>query len=399
MPVAARPLTDAIVRNAKPRDGKAVELADGASTGLSLVVIPGAKVSKIWRLRFRVAGERKRVTIGRYPDFSLAEARAEAGRLRREVDQGGDPASDRAQRREAPTVLEACERYMSEHARPKRKPRTADGYQAQIDKHIGPAIGKVRIGELTRAKVEALHRKIGKDAPGAANRVIALLSAVCVKAEIWGWRPGGSNPCRKIEKFRGKKMERFLDAAERARLEAALVKAEKAGKVATGSIHAIRLLTWTGCRLGEIVGLTWDMVDVERACLRLPDSKTGAKVVPLAPQAVALLRGLGRTSQYVCPSETGGELGNLQRAWRVIRKTAKLEDVRIHDLRHSFASDALNAGAPLALVGALLGHRSVLTTARYAHVADEALRRAAEAAGNAIEASTRTGAKREKARP
>ncbi len=250
---------------------------------------------------------------------------------------------------------------------------------------------------------EAGERTGGK---GAANRALALLRALLNAAEVWGERPQNSTPCTGVRRFRERDPQqaaRFLDAEERVRLETVLCAGETADKghsdyACQGAVLAIRLLSMTGARLSEIRGLTWPMVDLPNMCLRLPESKTGAKMIALSSQAATLLSELrlagvarGRANEFVVTGERGGRLTTLQRSWRSIRGRAGVADVRIHDLPHSFASDALNAGVPLALVGSMLCHRNVQTTARYAHVADDARRRAVEIAGNAIEAATRGG--------
>jgi integrase len=246
-----------------------------------------------------------------------------------------------------------------------------------------------------------MHRAIGEKRPGAANRAITLCSSMFSRAEDWGWIPLRSNPCYRMRRYKERKMERFLSPVERARLESVLVAAEKATKGAPeylgpGNVLAVRLLALTGCRKSEISNLRWSHVDLEHAELRLPDTKTGLSLRPLTPQAVALLRALRAQAPVgqglVCVSETGERLHGVGRAWLAIRRRAGLDDVRLHDLRHSAASDALAAGVPLAMVGAMLGHKSPATTARYAHLADEHRKRAATMMGDAIERSTREGA-------
>lgn len=393
---------------AASKQGERVELRDNDVKGLHVVVtVAGAAT---FYVRYRCPAGQRRYKLGRFGVITVDQARKLARAALAEVAGGADPAGQRAAGRVAPTLATVAARWMGEHATPYLKPRTVDGYRSLLDLHILPTLGRRKVASVTRADVERLHRSIGtgrKDAKarggatGAANRTVALLSTIMNAAERFGVRPGHSNPCAGITRYREQPKERFLDAAERARLNVELARSEAASKghphyVAPGAVAAIRLLGWTGARLSEITGLTWSMVDLERACLRLPDSKTGAKVIELAPQAMDVLRGLHAARRpgvdLVVAGEQGGPLLNIQRAWRSIRDRAELAGVRIHDLRHSFASDALNAGVPIALVGAMLGHRNVQTTARYAHVADDARRRAVEAAGNAIEAAGIAGA-------
>lgn len=378
--------------------GERVELWDETVPGLHAVVTAGGIAT--FAVRYRAPGGQRRLRLGRLGTLTVDQARKLARLRLAEVAAGADPAADRQRRRGAPTVAEACERYMAEHARPMLKATTIRNYQAQIDGDIGRRLGRVPIAELDRTAVERFHRKVGERAPGAANRMLALLSGVCSQAAAWGWRPAGSNPCHGIRRFREHRVERFLDGHERARLDAVLRGSEAAPRghadhVGAGAINAIRLLAWTGARLSEITGLTWSMVDLERRWLHLPDSKTGRKSIPLSAPAAAYLAALaeGRDpgTPWVCASETGGPCHNVRRAWGSIRRRAELPDVRLHDLRHSAASDALAAGVPLAAIGGMLGHRHPATTARYAHLDDPLLRRAADAVGDAIETAKAAG--------
>ena len=399
--------------------GERTEIRDEVIKGLHVVVTPAGAAT--FYVRYRCAAGQRRYKIGRYGVLTIEQARTRAKKALGQVADGEDPAGGRSADRKAPTLAEVGERYMAEHVATHCKPRTVRTYRDLLNNHILPTLGSKKVGAIVRADVERMHQAIARAKPkkgqrrrggkGVANRALALLRAVLNAAEVWGERAQHSNPCTGVRRFKEKdphEAPRFLDAAERARLEAALAESDSVGKghpgyVAPGAVAAIRLLAWTGARLSEITGLTWSMVDLGRGHLRLPDSKTGAKVVELAPQAVELLRGMQERrredTQLVTPGERGGPLMNIQRAWKSIRRRAKLPGVRIHDLRHSFASDALNAGVPLALVGAMLGHRNPQTTARYAHVADEARRRAIEQTGNAIEAATHGGAKVLELRP
>jgi integrase len=200
-------------------------------------------------------------------------------------------------------------------------------------------------------------------------------------AERWGLRSDGSNPCRHVEKFKEKKRERFLSSEELSRLGNVLAKAEQGGKELPSVIMAIRLLILTGARLSEILGLRWEWVDFEQGCLRLPDSKTGAKLIPLSRPAYEILENAPRLvgNPFVIPGAKEGEhLVNLNKPWRRIRKLAGLKNVRLHDLRHSFASVAASSGMGLPMIGALLGHKEVATTQRYAHLANDPLKAAAD---------------------
>jgi integrase len=258
---------------------------------------------------------------------------------------------------------------------------------------------------LTRVDVERLKRAVkeGKTARrqrlgqrrtvlvrgggGAANRVLALLSKMMNLAEKWGLRPDGSNPCRHVDKYGETKRERFLSADELARLGDVLAEAERTATELPGAIAAVRLLALTGCRVSEIVTLRWQDVDLAAACLRLPDSKTGAKTVHLNAPALAVLAAIERdpgSPWVIRGGKPGARLINLQKPWRRIRANAGLENVRLHDLRHSHASVAVGLGEGLPMIGKLLGHSTVATTARYAHLAADPVKAATERVGAAI---------------
>jgi len=203
-------------------------------------------------------------------------------------------------------------------------------------------------------------------------------------AERWGMRPDGTNPCRHIERYREHRRERYLSAAETARLGDALAVLEREEKLSGAAAAAVRLLALTGARRGEVCTLRWEYIDWERACLRLPDSKTGAKVIPLAAPAIQLLSELPRRSEWCFPTEEGSLPLDLSRPWDRIRKRAQLPKVRIHDLRHTTASVLAAQGESLIIIGKLLGHTVPSTTARYAHLSDNPVRAAAERVGAQI---------------
>ena len=199
-------------------------------------------------------------------------------------------------------------------------------------------------------------------------------------ADLWELRPDGTNPCRHVKRFKEDKRERFLSDAEYRRLGSALREIEQDGSETASAIAAIRLLMLTGCRLSEIQKLRWEHVDLEAGELRLPDTKTGAKVVHLGEPAIAVLRDIQRQDDnlwVIAGRKEGGHLTDLQHPWRRIRARAGLDDVRIHDLRHSFASGGLLVGEGLPMIGKLLGHTQVQTTARYAHLANDPVKSAA----------------------
>lgn len=258
------------------------------------------------------------------------------------------------------------------------KPRTAFDYQRVIDRFIRPRFGSFKIADVTRADVAELHHALRKT-PYQANRVLSVLSKMFNLAELWGLRTDGSNPCRLVRKFAEHKKERYLSEAELIRLGEVLAEAEDEGAESVFVVAAFRLLMLTGCRLREIQTVRWDYVTPTH--LLLPDSKTGARRIPLPPAARAVLDALPRTAgnPYVIAGKKPGEhITDLERPWRRVRARAGLDDVRIHDLRHTYASVAVSNGVDLLTVGKILGHSNFQTTMRYAHLSDDPQQRAAD---------------------
>ena len=207
-------------------------------------------------------------------------------------------------------------------------------------------------------------------------------------AEMWGLRPDGSNPCLHVKRFKEEKRERYLSAEEFQRLGKVLDEILEDGSETRSAVAAIRLLMLTGCRLSEIQKLRWEYADLDAGELRLPDTKTGGRAVPLAPSAVRLLESLPRGEDnpwVIAGKKRDSYLTDLQHPWRRIRERAELPDVRIHDLRHSFASRALALGEGLPMIGKLLGHTQVQTTARYAHLARDTVKASAARIGDSVD--------------
>ena len=250
--------------------------------------------------------------------------------------------------------------------------------RSAIRRHILPVLGKTPIEAVERAQVVELHQGLC-EAPAAANRAVRVLSTMYRLAGEWGMAPEGTNPCRAIARYPARRRERFLTDAEFTRLGRALDETEAGGSASAPAVAALRLLALTGCRKSEILSLRWEDVSLEEAELRLADSKTGARVVPLPPPAVELLGKLPRLSgnPWVIPGKKPGtHLRDVDNAWRIVRARAGLGGVRLHDLRHSYASRALGEGLPM--IAKLLGHAHVETTARYAHLARDSVRESAE---------------------
>ncbi len=278
---------------------------------------------------------------------------------------------------------------MERHLQPKGKPRTVAEFRRLIEKRILPALGRRKVADVNRSDVVKLHQSLAA-IPVEANRTLTVVKAMLNQAERWGMRTDGSNPCRHVEKYPEQKRERFLTGEEIRRLGEALSEAEKAGGELPGFVVAVRLLALTGMRRSEVLGLKWEYVDAQRSCFFLPDSKTGRKTVHVGAPVLDLLASALRLegSPFVCAGlRHGAAVVGIDKAWRRIAKRAGLEGVRLHDLRHSFASVGAAAGLGLPVLGAILGHSSPGTTARYAHLADDPRRAGAERISGEIAAA------------
>jgi integrase len=372
----------------KPVDGAEAVLWDSELKGFGVRVQRGD--AKSYVLHYRVGTGRgaplRKLTIGRHGSPWTAEAaRTEAKRLLGLVAQGKDPAGAKAEAKTAPTVAGLAERFLAEHAEAKRKASTAREYRRLLEHVVLPAIGKRKVADVTRRDIERLHQA-RRTTPTEANRALACLSTMFNIAERWGMRPEGSNPCRHIEKYPQRRRERFLSPEELARLGDALA----AYDGSPYAVAAVKLLVFTGARLGEVLGLRWEWIDFERGEARLPDSKTGAETLHLPPPALAVLAELPRFDDNpyaIAGAKPGAALVNLEKPWRAIRRPAGLDDVRLHDLRHAFASVAASSGMGLPIIGKMLGHSQPATTARYAHLASDPVKAAAAAVAGKIAAA------------
>lgn len=499
-------ITKRAVDGATAEGDRDLWLWDTEVKGFGLRVRPNGH--KVYVLEYRPGSggrtaAKRRFTIGKHgspwtPDL----ARKEAERLLGVVKAGGDPAADKTAHKAAPSVEELGARFLKEHADTKRKPATATQYRRLLDLFIHPAFGKKKAVDVTRHDVVKLHTSMA-DTPYQANRVLALVSTLFTFAEVVGERPSGTNPARHVERFREEARERMLSADELAWLGEAMKDAElaatrleelrpqlaaahcqyrdaraindrKAGGAARRELEAlrsqlreigdgpvppqalacIRLLLFTGARLGEILNLKWEWVDFQRAEARLPDSKTGRKTIHFPAPALDVLAKLPRLNgnPYVITGEKdGSHFVGIQRPWQRIRNAATvkawrhgedakvaalvealtqrlgrapsfeecqqeaeaqkltlpagLSNLRIHDLRHGFASVAACSGLGLPIIGKLLGHTQAVTTQRYAHLAADPLKAAAATiagkiadamggqrpGGEVVEMPTRTG--------
>lgn len=345
--------------------------------GLILRVTPAGK--KTWAVRYSLWGRDAIYTIGGWPEIGEEQAKAETLRVKAAVARREDPAAELRDRKAiAETVADLADRFLEERA---LKPRTLKSYRQLVAAYIKPRLGALQVQDLGPAHVKRVHHELRKT-PRTANHVIAVLSAMLTEAEHWGLRPAGSNPCATIKRYKETKRQRYLTADELARVYEALP------SCGLNALHegALRLLLLTGMRRSEVLGLRWAHVDLEAGRLRLTEHKTdarGERIVLLGPEALAVLRGLPKhRSPFVFTgSGKDGTIGaSIDHAWISVRTKAGCPDVRLHDIRHTYASRGIASGMSLAQVGLLLGHSSPATTARYSHLVEDAARALAERA-------------------
>ena len=365
-----------------------VYLWDRDLPGFGLKLTPAG--GRTYLVQYRVGGRKgrtRRVTVGKHGPMTPEQARQDARRILGEVAAGSDPAEGRTQARQAMTVAELCELYLSEGIATK-KASTVRMDRSRIALHVIPLLGRRRARDITQDDVARFMNAVAKrSGKGAATRTVGMLGGIFSFA--MRKRLCTTNPVRGVERFPDQKVERFLSSAELARLGEALAAAEREG-VNPYAVAAIRMLTFSGCRKAEILTLRWNHVDWEHDSLNLADSKTGAKTVPLGSPAIELLNGLPRIegNPYVFPgTKDGAHLVGLQKIWLGLRSRAELPDVRLHDLRHSFASVGAASGDSLLVIGKLLGHKGAASTQRYAHLGDDPVRSAANRISQQIAAA------------
>jgi integrase len=397
-------LSDSSARKALPPTRGQLFLWDAEIKGFALRVTSGG--AKSFVLDYRVDGRQRRITLGNYPDWTIQAARAAAKAMKREVDQGHDPMGERQALREAPTMQDLWERYKTEKLS-KKAERTQLDETSMWQKIILPRLAKTRVADIKYNDLDELHRDITRirKTPVRANRTIEVLRGAFNLAIRWHWRQ--DNPAKGIQRNPEEKRERYLNKTDIMALARALNEQKE-----VASANAIKLLMLTGARRGEVLNATWDMFDLDQGIWVKPSAHTKQRRihrVPLSGPAIELLRSIRTeaTSQFVFCGAGGKALIDIKRTWSSACKAAGLTtqvpkrtrsgnvvvdssgapimidqpNVRMHDLRHSFASILVSAGASLPLIGQLLGHTQAQTTHRYAHLFDRPMRDAAEAVG------------------
>jgi integrase len=396
------PAVDTLMKSAVPN--RTTYYFDDELAGFGLYRTTTGTGTYFAEFRPVAGGSKKRLKLGRVGTLKANAAREAARKAIANAALGRDLAGERSDERASLTVEALLDLYIK-RTREKRKERTANGYASLAQTNIIPQIGKMKAVTVTRIDVQRMHSKVS-GAKYAANRSVVLLKAAYSWAAKQGYLAAVANPASGIDMNREKSREHFLSADEMRAIGEAMHEAETIGlpvnagdakhapkgQRITMSPHvtaAIRLLMLTGCRLREILDLRWKEVDLNRGVLRLPDSKTGKKVVFLPIAAIDILTNLPRIGAFVIAGESAGTKkekprADLKRPWQAILKRAGVREARLHDLRHSFAAVGAGQGHGLPAIGALLGHANASTTKRYAHIADEASRRAVDAIGSEI---------------
>lgn len=363
-----------------------LHLWDESLPGFGLRVRPSGVKSYMIRYR-NYEGRSCRVTLGRHGILGPEEARRRAREKMATVLLGEDPAAEKHAIRKELKFAELAERYLREHAEIYKKSSSVREDRRLLETVILPRFGSERVSATTRADVTTLHYSLFAT-PVQANRALALLSKMFNLAEVWELRTDGTNPCRHLRKYPEKRRERYLSTPELIRLGDVLTAAEAGGTESPEAILAIRLILLTGARHNEVLTLRWEDVNMERGALTLPDSKTGRKEIILAAPTAQALEAASRKSgsPWVVPGKNPAKhLYSLSGPWLRLRRAAGIPDVRIHDLRHTFASTAVGLGLGLPVLAGLLGHTQLATTQRYAHLDLDPRRQAAEAVAGQLD--------------
>ncbi|WP_034389173.1 tyrosine-type recombinase/integrase [Hellea balneolensis] len=374
-------LTKRIV-DALETTGKDHIIWDSQLSGFGIRISP--KGRKTFVVQYRHHGKSKKVRLGKYGLVTVDQARKEAQTILGALASGKNPSIAVQRHVKSPTLNTVANRFLDEYVSVRLKPGTQANYRQILKCYVLPVLGKRKIIDIERADVAALHLSL-KHVPNQANRCVLVLSKIFNLCEEWGLREQSQNPCKHVQRYKENKRHRFLSKSELTHLWQTLDKVALENTASIYAVNAYKLLILTGCRLSEIQTLQWSFIHGNH--VEFPDSKTGYKRLPLNDAAMTVLAQFPRLpdNEYViCGEKAGSHIVNLQKSWRRIRKQANLDDVRIHDLRHTFASHAVMGGTPLALVSRLLGHSKITTTMRYAHLADAELAKASNGIGNQL---------------
>jgi integrase len=375
-------LTKTLAESAQPQ-AKDYEIRDTAVPGFVLKVTPAGR--KMFMLAYTAAnGQRRKPAIGRFGEITVEQARGIAQDWLAEVRRGSDPSAERAAARQAPTMKELCDRFISDYSIPRNRPSTVKGNRVNINAHILPALGHLKVPDVARPDIATLIGRMEKT-PTAANRTLCVLRKMFNMAEVWGYRPDGSNPCRHIPKFPERGRTKLIDNAELRRLFAYLDRADAEGLEHPFLTLAVRLQFAFAARRSEILNLEWSWIDFENRRVVWPDSKTGGMSKPLSAEAQELLENAPRLedSPFVVPS-----IFDPQRAmpdhtysagWRRMIERAGIPHCGTHAIRHRAATDIANSGVPVKVGMALTAHKTVTMFMRYVHAEDDPIRAAAEA--------------------
>ncbi|ULU23318.1 tyrosine-type recombinase/integrase [Dyella terrae] len=378
-------LTKTVVDTARPQS-QDVELRDTVVPGFLCKVTPTGR--KVFMLQYRTnSGVRRKPALGQFGELTVEQARSLAQDWLAEVRRGGDPGNQKTEARKAPTIKELCTRFMEDHSKLHNKPSTQKSYQYQIDCYIISAFGSKKAHEVTRQDITALMKRLEKS-PTQANRVLSCVRKMFNLAELWGYRPDGTNPCRHVPKYPEKGSTRLITDEQMVSLFAYMDRAETEHLEHPIYLLAVRLQFEFAARMSEVLLLQWDWLDLPNGRAVWPDSKTGNMSKPLSEEAQRLLSNAPRygDSPYVCPAirDHGKPLspGSYYQAWRRFLDRAGVPKVGTHGIRHRSATDIANSGIPVKVGMALTAHKTVAMFMRYVHTEDDPVRKAAELVAN-----------------
>lgn len=339
---------------------------DDEVPGFGVRVQPSGRKTYVVRYR-NVRAQQRKQTIARCCDMPPDRARDLARKVFSAVAEGRDPIAERVQDRAAPTIEQLRDRYMAEYARPYKKPRSAHEDERNWALHVVPWFKGEAIRDITKARVVAMHASLSKT-PGTANHCLALLSKAMNLAEDWGWRDQGSNPCRRLKKYKMKEIEMILTPEQIHKLTQTVEDMAAAREIPKPLAHLVRLLMLTGCRLNEIMSAERAWVDDQRGLLLLPDSKVGQRRIALSHAALEIIASIPKGKWLIAGRDKDDHLRSPHGPWGRIKKRAELpKALRFHDLRHTAGSLGHAAGLTQKQIQILLGHKQASTTERYIH--------------------------------